>query len=225
VLESTMKLAIISPGYLDSPDYFHLVNIGNRLEKLGYTIKRIDPCGLWENGDVKNYNTTNYLKTIRDTIDAYKNEELEELVLIGHSFGGFVAMVAGSRFKEVTKIVSLCPAFSFKSLSKWDENGIRHSQRDLPNDHSKFRSFDIPVSFCEDRNKYSASTELKNLHKPLMVFVALDDQKVLLEEIEEEMKVLNNPYIVKMPNMGHNFRETLEESNPVADEIEKFLYL
>ncbi|MEI8067902.1 MAG: alpha/beta hydrolase [Candidatus Shapirobacteria bacterium] len=220
-----MKLAIICPGYLQSPDYLDLVNISNRLEKLGYKTERIDPCALWETGDVKNYNTTNYLKTIKDTIDSYKNENLEEVVLVGHSFGGFVVIIAGNRFKEVTKIVSLCPAFSFKSLSKWDENGIRHSERGLPNDPFKFRIFDVPVSFCEDRNKYSASTELKNLHKPLMVLAALEDDKVSLADIEKELKVANNPHLVKIPNMGHNFNKTLEESNPVADEIEKFLSL
>jgi len=219
-----MKLALLLPGYLDSPDYLHMRVIENRLNKIGYTTKRIDPCDLWKTGEVDEYNLTNYLKNIQDIIDFYKHQNLEEVVLVGHSFGGAVAIIAGSRYQEVLKVIALCPAVSFnKSDNKWNENGKRFSKRDLPNDPSKFREFNIPMSFVKDRNKYSISDSLKKLNKPLMVLIAMKDDKVLPEEIEIALKNIHNPCVIKMENMGHNFRGSIKEVDIVADKIEKFL--
>ena len=61
-----MKLALLLPGYLDSPDYLHMKTFEKGLKKLGYTTERLDPCDLWKTGDVKNYTITNYLKQIQE---------------------------------------------------------------------------------------------------------------------------------------------------------------
>jgi len=219
-----MKLALLLPGYLDSPDYLHMVIFEKMLHGLDYTVKRLDPCNLWETGDTSNYNVTNYLKSIRGTIDSYKSQNIEELVLIGHSLGGFVAIVAGARFTEVTKIVALCPPFSVgMSNGNLDESGARHSKRELPFDKSKFREFVVSKSFIEDRSKYSTIDEVKNLNKPLMILIALDDKQVSPEDTEQLIKVVKNPYVVRLENLEHNFRHSEIETNRVAIEIEKFL--
>ena len=219
-----MKLALLLPGYLDSPDHLHMIIFEKMLLGQGYTVKRLDPCNLWETGDTNNYNVTNYLKTIRDTIDSYKSQNIDELVLIGHSLGGFVAMVAGARFAEVTKIIALCPPFSVAmSNGNLDESGARHSKRDLPTDKSKFREFVVPKSFIEDRMQYSTIDEVKNLNKPVMILIALDDKQVLPEDSEKLIKVVNNPYVVRLEKLEHNFRHSETKTNLVATEIEKFI--
>lgn len=219
-----MKLALLLPGYLDSPDYLHFIVIEKRLISLGYKVERIDACGLWKTGEVEKYNLTNYLKSIRDVIDSYKSQNPSEVVLIGHSFGGSVAIIAGSKYTEVTKVIGLCPAVDFdKSNNKWGDGGSRFSKRDLPENPSAFREFDIPFSFVEDRKNYSAIESLKGLNKPLMILMGMKDDTVLPEDVEAAVKNANNPYVVKMENMGHNFRKTVEEASVVADEIEKFL--
>jgi len=63
--------------------------------------------------------------------------------------GGFTSIIAGSRIKEVTKIVSLCPPpHRYGSAEEWKGTGFRHSKRDLPDNPSQFRSFDVPYSFA-----------------------------------------------------------------------------
>jgi pimeloyl-ACP methyl ester carboxylesterase len=219
-----MKLALLLPGYLDSPDYLHFIVIEKKLIKLGYTVEKVDACNLWQTGDVDKYNSTNYLENIVNIINSYKLQNLQEIILIGHSFGGAIAIIAGSKYQEITKVIALCPAVSFwKSNDKWDETGFRFSKRDLPNNPKEFREFNIPLSFVEDRNKYSVSDSLEKLNKPLMVLMGMLDDKVLPTEIEEAMKSANDPYIIRMENMGHNFRSTEAEAESVAIEIEKFL--
>lgn len=219
-----MKLALLLPGYLDSPDYLHMKTFEKRFKELGYTTERIDPCELWKTGNIQNYSITNYIKQIGGKIDTYKNQNPEEIILVGHSMGGFVSIIAGNRIKEVTKIVALCPPSDGKLFAtKWQEEGTRRSERDLPKDPSKSRFFEVPYSAAEDLAQYSPVEEVKQIHKPLMIFIALNDTVVPQILIEQIVANANDPYVVRMENMGHDFRKSQEECNLVMKEIEKFL--
>lgn len=219
-----MKLALLLPGFLDSRDYLHMKVFEKRLQELGYIVERLDPCNLWKTGDVSNYTITNYIKQVKEKVDSYKGQNPQEIVLIGHSMGGFTSIIAGSRIDEVTKIISLCPPPDrYGSAEEWENSGFRYSKRDLPEDPKKFREFNVPYSFAEDGLQYSASEEVKKIHKPLMIFIALDDVIVPPELTEQIVKNANDPYVVRQPNMGHDFRFSQDECNIVLIEIEKFL--
>lgn len=219
-----MKLALLLPGYLDSPDYLHLVTFEKRLKELGYTVERLDPCNLWTSGDVSNYSVTNYIEQIKDRVDFYNNQNPEEILLIGHSLGGFTSILAGNSIPEVTKIVALCPPSSIEGLAKkWDGKPSRISKRDLPNDEAKFREFNIPQAFVEDARKYSAIESVRNIKKPLMIFIGMEDTSVPPTETEILVSNAVNPFVIRMKNIGHDFRHSQDESNKVMKEIEKFL--
>lgn len=218
-----MKIALLLPGYLDSPDYSHMLIFENGLKKLGYIVERLDACNLWKTGDVNNYSITNFIKQIKERVEYYEKQKPDEIVLIGHSNGAFTSIIAGNRLQGVTKIVALCPPPDKEgSESKW-KNGVRVSKKDFPNNPEKFREFAIPYSYIEDALKYSAVNEVKKIHKPIMIFIALADKVVLPEWTEDIVKNANDPYVVRQPNMGHDFRFSLEECNIVMNEIEKFL--
>ncbi|NTU46514.1 alpha/beta hydrolase [Candidatus Roizmanbacteria bacterium] len=219
-----MKLALLLPGYLDSPDYLHMKIFEKGLKELGYTVERIDPCSLWENGDVNHYTISNYIKQVKEKIESYENNNFEEIILIGHSMGGFTAILAGCKIPQVTKIIALCPPSTLEdSAKKWNDQGVRHSKRDLPDNPNQFRVFDIPYAFVEDGLHYSALEAVKHIHKPLMILIALNDTVVLPEKTEVIVKNADRPYVVRQPNMGHNFRHSEEQCSLVMDEIKKFL--
>lgn len=223
IIES-MKLALLLPGYLDSPDYLHMKVFEKRIKELGYTVEKLDPCDLWKTGDVNNYSITNYIKQISEVVNSYRDQNPEEIVLIGHSMGGFTAIIAGSRINEVTKIVALCPPPDrYGSAEEWEGSGFRRSERDMPDDPKKFRTFDVPYSFAEDGLQYSARDEVKKIHKQLMIFIALDDEIVPPELTEEIVANANDPHVVRQKGMGHDFRFSQEECDIVMKEIEKFL--
>lgn len=219
-----MKVALLLPGYLDSPDYLHMITFEKGLKELGYVTERIDPCNLWNGGDINKYTLTNYIKQVKERVDFYKDENPEEIILIGHSLGGFVSIIAGCRIPEVDKIISLCsPPDTVSALGKWKGKEPRHSERNLPNDVNSSRSFDVPYTFAEDGIQYSAVEEVKRCEKPMMIFIALNDQSVAPEETEKIVTAAINPYVVRQPNMGHNFRNNQEECDIVMKEIDKFL--
>ena len=220
-----MKLALLLPGYLDSPDYLHLVTFEKRLVKLGYTVERLDVCNLWKTGDVNNYSVTNFLGQIKTRIDFYKDQNPKDILLLGHRNGAFTAIIAASKFSGVTKIVALClPPDWVGSKDKW-KNGFRVSKRDLPGRHDRYKVFKIPCSFLEDALLYSAVEEVKKIDKPLMILICLEDRSVAPEKTEKIITVANNPYVVRLEGIGHTFRKSEDQTNRVANEIVKFINL
>lgn len=218
-----MKLVLLLPGYLDSPDYLHMLTFEKGLKEMGYVVERLDPCNLWKTGDVENYTITNFIKQIKERIDFYKDQNPEEIVLIGHSNGAFTSLVAGARIPEVTKIIALCPPPNKDgSEHKW-VNGVRVSKRDLPDNPNEFREFAIPDTHIKDAIQYSAVEDVKKINKPIMVFIALDDTVVKPKWTEEIVSNANNPYVVRQPDMGHDFRFSQKECDIVFSEIKKFL--
>lgn len=218
-----MKEALLLPGYLDSPDYLHMITLEKGLQELGYSTEKIDACNLWSTGDVDNYSVTNFLEQIRERVEYYSQQGSEEIVLVGHSVGGMVAIIAGNRLPKVTKIVALCPPPHRKeSVKKWVD-GFRKSKKDLPNNPEERREFAIPESYIQDALQYSASEEVKEIHKPLMILIAQDDTVVKPELTEEIVSNANDPYVIRLPNIGHDFRFSQEDCNRVMDEVEKFL--
>ncbi len=217
-----MKTAIILPGFLDSRDYRHMIKIAEMVEELGYNAIRIDPCGLWKTGNIENYTFTNYLKDIENTII---NSADREIVLIGHSMGAYVAIIAGEKFTKVTKIVSLSPADKREGyLSKgWKKSGVRIELRDLPNNPRKTREFRVPFSFALDEKKYKALATIKRINKPIMLFIGLEDTVNLPEVTEKLIKNANNPYVVREPGIGHDFRFSEDKTAVVVERIKKFL--
>ena len=220
----TMKVALLLPGYLDSPNYLHMLIFEQALIKLGYVVERLDPCQLWETNDVKNYLITNYIAQVKERVDFYSQQHPEEIILIGHSLGGFTAIVAGSMIKEVTRIIALCPPPDRVASSlHWEKNQPRHSERELPDNSEKFKTFDIPYAFVTDGMQYSAAEAVKSMYKPIMIFIALDDQSVPPADTEKIVSNANAPYVVRQPNMKHSFRTSKKECDLVMNEIKKFL--
>lgn len=217
-----MKLALLLPGYIESPDYRHLVVIDNKLKDLGYTTLRVDPCNLWQSGEVQNYTTTNYINQVKGIVEQYLPQGLEEIILIGHSLGSLVALEVGNIYEKVTKIVCLCPPIYLdRSDHKW-VNGWRISKKDLPNKPEEFREFAVPRSYVEDRRQYSMINALRDTKKPFVIIAGEDDP--LLADIKKTVSDLNISNFIKIKNMGHDFRQSEELCEQVAEEIERFIY-
>ena len=219
-----MKVALLLPGYLDSPLYLHMLTFEKRLIELGYVVERLDLCQLWETGDVTNYTVTNSLRQTKKRVAFYASQHAEEILLLGHSNGAFISIIAGARIPEITKVIALCPPPDKKETSnKWIRGKARVSKRDLPGKPNEFREFEIPYSYIQDALNYSAVEEVKHIHKPLMIFIALDDVVVSPQLTEKIVANASKVYVVRQPGMGHDFRRSQEQCNVVMMEVEKFL--
>jgi len=216
-----MKLALLLPGYIESPDYRHLVIIDNKLKDLGYATIRVDACDLWKKGDCSHYSTTDYVKQVADIIDSYLSQDPTEVVLIGHSLGTLVAAHISNLYSQVTRIVCICPPISLdRSDHKWI-NGLRTSKKDLPNDPKSFREFSVPFSFVEDRKQYSLTESLRKNTKSVFIITGTEDPSV--QEVRDVVRVIQIKNYMEIEGMGHDFRQSEELCQLVANEIAKYL--
>lgn len=216
-----MKLALLLPGYVESPDYHHLVVIDNHLTSLGYTTLRVDPCNLWQTGDGSTYSTTGYINQVKDIVNSYIPQNPTEIILVGHSLGCLVALTVGYLFDEVSKVICLSPPASLSNSDhKWVD-GFRTSKKDLPDDPTKFRDLTVPVSFTLDRKQYSIPIAFKNNQKPTLVIMGSDDPATVT--LNDLLKDLSNTTFITIADMAHDFRQSEELCQRVASEIIKFI--
>lgn len=219
-----MKVAILLPGYLDSPDYTHMMIFERRLVELGYIVERLDLGDLWKTGRTDNYTITNFLKQIKEKVDYYVTYNPEEIVLIGHSDGGLVSIIAGSRIEGIGRIVALCPPPDTTANAKrWIDKKDRVSKRDLPENKNNYKEFSIPYSYVEDSLKYSAVNEVKNINKPLMIFIALDDDVNNPNDTDKIVKNAKGSFVIRQRGVEHDFRKSATQCNIVMKHIEDFL--
>lgn len=189
-----------------------MISLGNALANSGYLVMRFDPTGTWESGGtISGYSATNYLADIRSCLDFLKRKVTnpKQIVVIGHSFGGMTAIVAGEKFDDITHVIALTPPANLIRLSRrgfWDRDHPRQSKRDLSEDSKKFRDFAVPYGFIEDRLQYSAVESAKKLNKPLMILISTADEVIPREEQETLIFSANNPVVVRVNNLSHNFR-------------------
>ncbi len=219
-----MKIALLLPGFLDSPDYLHLRTFDSRLRKLGYQTEKLDPANLWNGGNISDYSVTNYLSLVKDRVNHHLHEKPGDIILIGHSLGAMVAIIAGNRIPEVTRIVALCPPPDLRLLAaKWQGQKYKTSVRDLPDSPQKSRSFAVPDDFIKDGLQYSAVEEAGRINKPFMIFIAQKDNAVSPQQSELIVKNAPQSYVVRQPNIGHDFRRDLRQCELVWNQIEDFI--
>jgi pimeloyl-ACP methyl ester carboxylesterase len=218
--ESADKLALVLPGRLDTKDYAHMTSHVDYLASIGYYAISFDPPGTWESpGPIDLYTTTNYLKAINELIEHYGNKPT---VLVGHSRGGTIALLAGATNPYVTNMVAIMSPHgpSTKALAKAGDS-IKPEFRDLPpgtHRTTKQKRFVMPYGFFEDQKQYSVLNVLRKSSKPKLLFYATDDAFVSKATVTEIFNVSAEPKILHELLSEHDYRldpKIIDEVNTV----------
>ena len=175
------SLALLCPGFADSKDYLHFRFFGEKLAKQDYLGIAFDPTGTWESGGTPaDYCITNYLADVRVLLNTFKKTvSSQKIVIIGHSLGGAVVLMAGEKYDDITHIISLTPPPDYASLAlrkQWSREHSRMTVREDPHDPTLERVSEFDYRFVEDSQQYSPIESLTRLRKPTLLLVALDDE-------------------------------------------------
>lgn len=232
--QKSRALAILCPGFLDTKDHRHLIELGKDLASEGYTAIRFDPTGTWGSGDsITQYSISQYLEDIRSIIDfAFEEESHRDVFVMGHSIGGMLSILYTARDSLVTKVVSIMSPYTYVRPnredergegSEWAKTGFHRSKRDVP-DSDEIKEFDTPYSFVVDSRKYNAADEVSKLHMPLLLIAGENDDHVPLECMKIIYDRANEPKkLVIMKGMDHDYRHHPKYIMLVNAEIIKFL--
>lgn len=228
--KETDSLAVLCPGYLDTKDYSHLVELSKVLVQEGFSVIRFDPIGIWESeGSIADYTTSNYLSNIKDIIDfELAKHPYRTILLGGHSRGGMVSLIYASKDPRVSMVLGIMPSsnrtMAGRRRDDWQRTGISVSSRDLPENPEKQREFRVPFSHVIDRDKYDTVESVKNINGPVFLIAGAEDIKVLPEFVQEIYDNANDPKKMKViPNIGHDYRHNKNEINIVNTEIIKLI--
>jgi pimeloyl-ACP methyl ester carboxylesterase len=224
------KLAIALPGRCDSKDYHDMVGLVDFLSKKGFLALSFDPPGTWDSGgDTRIYSMTNYLKAVDEIIEYYDNKPT---LLVGHSRGGSIAIIAGTRNPHVNAFVAIMGRYSYKTEVKKlvDHNddlktkGFFMEYRDLPpGGVEKVKAFKIYNSFVIDSSQYDASDDLKKCTKPKMFIAGEKDITIKPETVKEEYDISHSPKEYRTIPWDHDYRRSPENIGLVNKLIEEFI--
>ena len=224
-------LIIICPGYLDSKDHEHIIKLAQDLASVGYTAVRFDPTGIWDSKKtIEQYTIPQQLQDIQDIIDyMFKERTYNDVIVGGHSLGGFVALLYSSTHLLVTKAFAIMSPYTLsrniniKKTLKWKNSGVRVSLRDVPGKNEK-KEFRVPFSNFEDASKYNLLEIAPNFKIPILLIAGELDDTILPENIEQLYAKLNGPKkLITLKGVGHNYRRNQEQINLVDNEVINFI--
>ena len=220
---TTERIAILCPGYLDTKDYQHLKNLAHELNDIGYTTVRFDPTGTWESGgDISEYTVTQYLADLKSVWEYISKDNIyTEVLLTGHSLGGMMSILFAARNSFVTEVLAIMSAVNLPSALadskriKWKNEGIRSSLRDVPIGEGD-RVFKVPYSYVEDMMKYSVIEDVKLVHQPIVFLAGELDVLIPPKNIEKIFDQANEPKkFIIVEGIGHTYRRNTAEIDKV----------
>jgi pimeloyl-ACP methyl ester carboxylesterase len=222
--KDSAKLAILVPGRLDTKDYAQNPSHMKFLANKGYFALSFDPPGSWDSpGGLGLYSTTNYIKAVDELIEYFGNKPT---LLMGHSRGGTVAMLAGPKNINVTHMVSVNSSYGGPIDSDKPEPGhTSPSFRDLPPGTSRTkeqRRFDLPYEYFVDSEQYNALDGLATCSKPKLFFYGSHDKLTSREIVKHMFNVSAEPKTIHELDVEHDYRlhpDIIEEVNKVVGEF------
>jgi pimeloyl-ACP methyl ester carboxylesterase len=222
------KCAIVLPGRLESKDYVHIKDHVDTLAGLGFRAISFDPPGSWESsGSIETYTVTNYLGAVNELIEHYGGKPT---VLVGHSLGGYVAILAGASNPNVTAYValmSLVVGSEKREDTEWKVNGKVTFYRDLPpGDHhtAEQKRYDLPYSFFEDTLTYDVKAALSNCNKPKLFILGKHDTQNASSYPSEEYGLIAQPKQLIEIDSPHGYRYNKEIIENVNTHIKDFVF-
>ena len=222
------KLALVLPGKLDTKDYPHIHSHVDFLAKKGFFAVSFDPPGTWDSpGDIGLYSLTNYIKATNELIDYFGSKPT---FVMGHSFGGSIAMYVGITNPAVTHFASLMSWYSYKPEHHggypdkiWKSQGFRVSKRDMPENFDKKRELKVPYTFLEDRIRYDIREGLAKCSKPKLFILGKRDEVVNPSVVRTTYKLSCVPKELYELPFGHNYRSSKPMIKKVNAAIGDFL--
>lgn len=220
------KLAVCLPGTLDTKDYVCFPSHLDYLASKGFFAVSFDPPGTWDSpGGINLFTTTNYIKAVNEVIEYFGNKQT---LLLGHSRGGQVAMLAGTPSNYVAGLVLINASYSPSTLpsSETIQAGVVTKFRDLPPGEIRTKEknkFLLPVNFFRDGEQYDSAQALRSCTKPKLIFYSTNDEFMEPEEVKEIYKSLPEPKMIHKLSCAHDYRLYSEIIDEVNEVVGKFL--
>ena len=188
----TDRIILFCPGL--GPGHASYMAEIETLARRGYKILTIDYTGCGESKGEYMGSLNFPTRDVMELLDLLKLEQ--EIIIMGHSLGGFIALKVASLRKEITKVVVMSPIIEIKpmilraSKSKFITYWIMRYERKVSKEYDKI---DVP-------NYLGTTTD------NVLFIQSIDDPMVPYETSLKIAEEANNPHIktIRMEGRKHN---------------------
>lgn len=193
--DSPKAFAIFSHCFTCNKNLINVKYISEALSEKRIAVLRFDFTGL---GDSEgNFAETDFTSNIDDLLHAagFLEEYYEApKLLVGHSLGGAVSIVAASQIESVRAVSLLGTPSTLDHIgrlfkNKWEELRLNGSAMvDVAG-----REVEIGKGFVDDLSNYSIKKSLNRLQKPLLILHSPQDEMVNIEHATEIFYAARHP--------------------------------
>jgi len=151
--------------------------------------------------DLEAFGQNNYSKELGDlddvidwSVNYFSNKpmiDINTICLIGHSRGGGICILKGSKDKRITKLITLASISNFEkrtatigNLKDWKENGVTYilngrTKQQMPHYYQFYEDF------ITNKDRLNIEAAEKSLTIPHLIIHGNNDTSVLIKEAEE----------------------------------------
>ncbi|MBV8705953.1 MAG: alpha/beta fold hydrolase [Acidobacteriaceae bacterium] len=191
--------------------YLHGFASGAKSRKASFFVDKLSSFNIpiqvpdLSQGDFEHLTITSQLEVIHRVIGS------EPVVLIGSSLGGYLAALCAARYRQVTKLVLLAPAFGLyhlwvkqlgpERIKRWQEEGslsVFH--------YAEGKERAIRYQLLEDSRQYSP---FPDFGQPALIFHGNQDDTVPVDTSIEFAGAHPNVELVRI-NSGHELTDALD---------------
>jgi alpha/beta superfamily hydrolase len=163
--------AIFAPCFTCTKDLKAIANIDSSLASAGIAVMRLDFAGLGDSeGDFSESNFSTFIEDIQDAAEYMSGKFAPSEILIGHSFGGCVAIEASHSISSVRAVVTIAspyePSELSMTLAESRENALNFGYSETEIGGVKFK---LKKQFFDDLEKHHLKQFIEGLNKPLLV--------------------------------------------------------
>jgi pimeloyl-ACP methyl ester carboxylesterase len=207
--------AIFLNGFLDTMDSTRKRQLAALLRKDGLVTVRFDyTYGFGQGtGNVAMFTITSQVKDAERVIDYAMRRgyvDPDQVVLIGHCYGGMAAILLAAFDSRVKGLVTLSAPYHFQEtkLTRMDEHELSRVRLKryfhIYSDNLK-KEVRVDYSFFEDGMKKDMARATRNLHQPILVIHGSEDESIPLSNAREIYeRVAGKKELIVIPEMGHH---------------------
>lgn len=190
----------------------HFRDLSRLLEKNNIASLRMDFSGNGESdGSFNDFTFETMVMEANILLDYCLNlKEVKSIVLLGFSMGGaLAAMVAGSRSKDIDKLILWSPAANIIEMIK-----RRYEMSDkLPNKDADFGNYPLSLKMYESLDKYNVLEGIGNFDKEVLIIHGKKDMAVNYEVSLEYEKKYKNASLHIIDSAGHGYDRSVEKED------------
>ena len=205
------RAVILCHGFLSNKDSRTNLRLTQLLVDQGIGTLRFDWFGMGDSGgDFSRITVATCCDQLERAISLMRDRGYDELGLVGSSFGGLLAILAGQRHPELRAIGLKCPVPDFPETldHEFGLAGIEEWQRTnyIPDVTGGTEPVALDFSFYESCREFDAYAAARNIKAPVLIVHGEQDELVPFDQIRQlEDALPGDKELVLLPGADHQF--------------------